>query len=158
MCGNFVQRHRLCGSSGTTTQISDVVSKGYPMQSMFQADYKPQWILLVAGDDARLRSQQMDALRAHVSELKERALIVLEISRTEVSGFDQVCRCMVSPDDVIRNYRLPSDHFTASLIDGNDFVKWVAPMPVSFVDIVSVIEELPRREAENATRGPALSK
>ncbi|GGG08381.1 MULTISPECIES: DUF4174 domain-containing protein [Rhizobium] len=127
------------------------------MSALFEAKRKPEWILLVAGDDTGLRRQQLDELQQHVQELKERAIIVFEVSRTEVTALEQDCRCVAGSADVAKTYRLAFDRFTASLVDVNDSVKWVAPIPVCFADIVTTIEELPHREAENAARGPSLS-
>ncbi|WP_312405772.1 DUF4174 domain-containing protein [Rhizobium sp.] len=127
------------------------------MSALFEAKRKPEWILLVAGDDTGLRRQQLDELQQHVQELKERAIIVFEVSRTEVTALEQDCRCVADSADVAKTYKLAFDRFTASLVDVNDSVKWVAPIPVCFADIVTTIEELPHREAENAARGPSLS-
>ncbi|MBW9090731.1 DUF4174 domain-containing protein [Rhizobium wenxiniae] len=126
------------------------------MSALFESNCKPEWILLVAGDDAGLRRQQLDEFKAHAQKFTERAVLVFEVSRDKVTALDMTYRCLASPADVAKTFRLTFDRFTASLVDQNDWVKWVSPIPVSFVDIIKTIEDLPLHEAENATRGPSL--
>lgn len=126
------------------------------MSALFEANCKPEWILLIAGDDAGLRRQQLDEFKAHAQELNERAILVFEVSRDKVTALDITHNCLASAADVANTYRLTFDRFTASLVDRNDWVKWVSPIPISFDDIIKTIKELPLHEAENATRGPSL--
>lgn len=126
------------------------------MSALFEASCKPEWILLIAGDDAGLRRQQLDKFKAHAQELTERAILVFEVSRDKVTALDITYHCLASAADVANTYRLTFDRFTASLVDRNDWVKWVSPIPISFDDIIKTVKELPLHEAENATRGPSL--
>lgn len=128
------------------------------MFPLFEADYEPEWILLVAGDDAQPRHQQLEELQRHTDELQKLGILIFEVSRTEIKPFHHSSRCLAEATKIARIYRLTFDRFTASLINQTDCVKWTAPTPVSFADLVSVIEEMPHREAENGTRGPALSR
>lgn len=127
------------------------------MPILFDVEDRPEWILIVAGDDARLRRRQLDELQNHMQELKKRAVLVVEVSSDRVVTFDRDCHLAAEPAEVAHAYRITFDRFTASIVDGCDCVKWTAPSPVSFADIASTIDDLPHHDAENATRGPALA-
>lgn len=116
---------------------------------------RPAWLLLIAGDDGDMARQQADCFLSHAAELESRDLVVVTISRDDVSVVHGDCRCSMAARDLAEKYGLSFEKFSSALIDESDCVKWAAPLPVCYEDIISVIDEMPRRDAENATRGPA---
>lgn len=145
----------MAGSAKFSPPANDV--KGLVMSHLFVTGHKPKWILLIAGNDSQLRHEQADELKRHSQELRDRSIIVVEVSPTEAVALHGDCRCVASAGDIADSYKLSFDRFSSSLVDENDCVKWAAPAPVCFSDLIAVIDEMPHHEAENATRGPALS-
>jgi hypothetical protein len=131
--------------------------KGRQMARLFETDHKPKWVLLIAGEDPQLQQEQADALKAHAQELHDREILVLALSPTETITLHGECRCLANANDFAKAYKLSMTRFSSSLVDAHDRVTWKAPIPICFADLVRVIDDMPRHQAENATRGPALS-
>lgn len=121
----------------------------------FEANYEPEWILLIAGSDPAMRQSQVKELEPHMNEIRLRSIIVAEVSPTEAVGLYGACRCIVSAHTVAKAYHISFERFTLSIVERSGCVKWVGPAFTSFPALMSVIDELPLHEAENATRGPS---
>lgn len=126
------------------------------MPHLFEIDNKPKWILLIAGNNSRMRQEQADELKSHAQELRDREIVVLAVSPSEAIALHGDCRCLASATRIADTYKLSFDRFSSALIDEYDRVKWAAPAPVCFSDLMAVIDQMPLHEAENATRGPAI--
>jgi hypothetical protein len=124
------------------------------MRDVFEDEPRPEWILIVNGDEPEIQ-QQTTALATYAQELQNRDLVVLAIRSDHVSVEHGDCHCHAKASDLAVRYGLSLDQFWCALIDKDDCMKWAAPEPIRFENIISVIDEMPLRDAENSARQPA---
>lgn len=130
---------------------------GVKMLHLFETDQKPKWMLLVVGCEPRILKAQEEQLKSCAQELQDRKIVVVAVSPDDVHVIHGNCRCVASAGDVAAAYGLSFDRFKSALIDEEGCVKWAAPEPVCYKDLIKLVDEMPIHDAEKATRGPASS-
>ncbi|MBW6425320.1 DUF4174 domain-containing protein [Rhizobium sp. XQZ8] len=126
------------------------------MRDLFD-DKGPEWILLVICDDHETLMQQRDDLAPYQQHFADRDIVVVTVEPGDAKVAHGDRNCELTASELIRKYDLTPAQVSYVLIDKQDCVKWAAPTACGIKDVVSAVDEMPRHDAENATRGPAPS-
>lgn len=126
------------------------------MLDLFDDEKHPEWILLVICDNQEMENEQKEALSPYHKHFADRDMIVVIVSPEDSSVEHGNRICSLTTAELIKKYALLPDRVSYVLIGKDDCLKWAAPTQCSIADVISLVDEMPLHDAENAARRPEL--